>query len=1242
MSVHRSVFISVVMFVLTSMGTAETAFCATPDATTTMPGLALQGPTGVAAVTFANLSSSGNRYIADAKSNQVFVVNSAGSASVLAGDPAAVSLGDGGLATGALLNGPSGIAVDSKGNVYIADTLNHRIRMIVANKGGMLDGTNIIKTVAGNGTAGYSGDGAAATAASLKSPTGVAVDADGNIYIADNGNYRVRKVDTSGKISKLAGDGTATTLTAYSLTLTPAGDLYIADSGNNRILRIAAGKTALETVVGNGTAGYSGDGGLATLAHLNQPSGVATDGVDIYITDTLNNCVRKLSISTGVISTRAGSAPQAAINATFSSPLGIALDAAGNQYVADSGNNAIKQIYASVSAITTASPPGGNYTKDQSITLTANRAVKNISYTTDGTNPLTSGTNITYTGPFTLSANTTLKFASVDVLNNNEVTNTAQYAFYKTAPVTTAVLSGGSLVGGSIVTSQATVTVKLTASDPTATIYYTTNGTIPTTASTRYTLPISILATEKLTTTTLQFFAADLAGNKELVKTEKYSVVALVTSATPAGGTYFTPKTVTLTATSANAAIYYTTDGSTPTIYSQKYSSPLVVNKTTILKYFAVDTAGNVEAVKTQTYTINSLTTTATPAGGRFASNQAVTLEANETGAAIYYTIDGTTPKKTSKKFTAPILITDITTPRSTTTVLQYFAVDQSGVTEDIKTQIYVIDKVVPATIPNYDAPNGTLTLATNNTADRIRYRLYGSAQADYTSPLAIPGNTIVKFFATSAAGNAEQTQTFYCPSATPGPALYLETLPNGATTSNSTLYIGGNAAPFDAATLTIALNGGAAVPVTTSQTDGSFSYQLDISAAAEYTIVTTVTDSGNNVSDTRTIHKVAPAAPPVFTVSHPMDNSTVKSPSISVAGTVNATITKVQVDNTSITPQAQAVVMAGNGFTSNVALAPGLNIITINATDINGNTLPAESRNVTYDPAGPALYLTSPANDADTASNTVSLKGQLMNSSPPVTLNYLLSDGNNGLITLSPDGSFSQDVAFNLPLPASGTIQVTAADGAGRVATIGRKIAFNPALGATTLDLGATNVVEGYTVRLPLTLTGGYQPVAASIDIGYDPKQLTNPSASLAPAAAALAKVVNSSTPSPGVFRVLVKGNATTLPDGVIAYVTFGVLSTEAGGITLTNIGSAADADSHSLAVTGKNGVVNIMSSPGDRNGDGVVSISEVQAALNMLLLPATNTVDGAMDLDGDGTVSVNELQQVVNSFLGLQAKGP
>jgi uncharacterized protein (TIGR03437 family) len=307
----------------------------------------LFGPNSVA------VDSAGNLYIADLLNNRVRKVSN-GVITTVAGTGGFGSNGDNGPATSAELYYPASVATDSAGNLYIADSGNSRIRKV---------SNGVITTVAGTGTQGFSGDNGPATAAELARPADVVADFAGNLYIADQFNYRIRKV-TSGVIATVAGSGTkgfsgdgglATSAQAaepYGVASGPAGNLYFVDLFNNRIREVAGGVVA--TVAGTGASGFGGDGGPATSAELFMPGGVAADSAgNLYIADTENNRVRK--VAGGVISTVAGGGPPGstgdggpATSAELGAPTGVAADSAGNLYIAEPATNRIRKVSGGV------------------------------------------------------------------------------------------------------------------------------------------------------------------------------------------------------------------------------------------------------------------------------------------------------------------------------------------------------------------------------------------------------------------------------------------------------------------------------------------------------------------------------------------------------------------------------------------------------------------------------------------------------------------------------------------------------------------------------------------------------------------------------------------------------------------------------------------------------------------------------------------------------------------------------
>jgi len=247
--------------------------------------------------------ASGNLYFVDQNNNSVRKVNSSGIISTFAGNGHAGFSGDGGQATAAEFDLPTEVVFDASGNAYITDKTNERIRKV--------NTSGIISTFAGNGHAGYSGDGGQATAAEFNGPTDIYIDASGNAYVADPGNFRVRKINTSGIISTVIGDGhsgfsgdggqaTAAEIEANGVRVDASGNIYIGDFGNNRMRKVNT-SGVINTIAGNGTAGYSGDGGQATAAELNGPGMMTFDkSGNVYFTDHSNNVIRELYLTLNV------------------------------------------------------------------------------------------------------------------------------------------------------------------------------------------------------------------------------------------------------------------------------------------------------------------------------------------------------------------------------------------------------------------------------------------------------------------------------------------------------------------------------------------------------------------------------------------------------------------------------------------------------------------------------------------------------------------------------------------------------------------------------------------------------------------------------------------------------------------------------------------------------------------------------------------------------------------------------
>jgi serine/threonine-protein kinase len=297
-------------------------------------------PVGITADAF------GNVYVADYDNHKIRKITAAGVVTTLAGNGFAGNAD--GVGTAASFNYPSGVAVDASGNIYVADWLSHKIRKITP--------AGVVSTFAGDGL--QNSDDGPGTTASFDHPSAVAIDTSGNIYVADYENHKIRKITAAGMVSTLAGSGSlgsadgpgnvASFTFPSGVAVDASGNVYVADWYFNKIRKITPAGV-VSTFAGDGTAGATDGTGIA--ASFNRPEGVVADASgNIYVADRLNHKIRKIT-TTGLVSTLAGSGSTGATDGpgttvSFNAPFGVAVDASGNVYVADLGNNKIRKIIA--------------------------------------------------------------------------------------------------------------------------------------------------------------------------------------------------------------------------------------------------------------------------------------------------------------------------------------------------------------------------------------------------------------------------------------------------------------------------------------------------------------------------------------------------------------------------------------------------------------------------------------------------------------------------------------------------------------------------------------------------------------------------------------------------------------------------------------------------------------------------------------------------------------------------------
>ena len=363
---------------------------ATPYTFTTLAGTAFNGSyssadgTGSAASFSAihgvAVDSAGNVYVADSFSYTIRKITPGGVVTTLAGNPWQPAWADG-TGSAALFDFPYGVAVDSAGNVYVGDAQNEAIRKITP--GG------VVTTLAGGPGASGSADGTG-SAARFYYPYGVAVDSAGNVYVADTNDHTIRKVTSGGVVTTLAGtprtegsaDGTGSAARfnfPTGVAVDNAGNVYVADLGNSTIRKVTSGGV-VTTLAGSPGASGSADG-TGNAARFYSPAGVAVDGTgNVYVADTSNNTIRKVT-SDGVVTTLAGSslsighADGTGSAALFYNPGGVAVDSAGNVYVADTNNHTIRWGNIAPPTVTSATSASGVYGQDFSYTATSSGAL---------------------------------------------------------------------------------------------------------------------------------------------------------------------------------------------------------------------------------------------------------------------------------------------------------------------------------------------------------------------------------------------------------------------------------------------------------------------------------------------------------------------------------------------------------------------------------------------------------------------------------------------------------------------------------------------------------------------------------------------------------------------------------------------------------------------------------------------------------------------------------------------------
>jgi len=811
------------------------------------------------------VDGAGNIYIADAKALNTNgypdvveeVSQATGEIWVMAGGGANAPSTTSQAATSVAINGINSLATDSAGNLYISDFFNNLIEKVTP--------AGQLVVVAGGGSTPVSTTPQAATSAQLNGPTGMVFDASGNFYLSDQNISMIEKINTSGQIVSFAGGGsnapTSTPQAALTvglnnpagLAVDGAGDLYIADFSNDLIEQVnLAGE--LVVVAGGGTIVPTSTVQSSLTASLGNIEGVEVDGAgNIFIADGQNigngnNMVEKVTTVGAPLNfpyTNVGSTsvPQSlkltnignksltlsSVSATTDFPLQTSgtctVTAHSGQSLATSTNCSLNYAFDPTTggvldesatltdnnlntsgatqllsftgtglggtnvATPTFSPGAGSYGPAQTVTISSSTSGATIYYTTNGTTPTTGST--LYSSPITVSTSETVEALAVKTGYTNSAIGSAVYVINGT--VATPTFSPGA---GTYSSAQ-TVTISSATSD--TTIYYTTNGTTPTTSSTQYTAPITVSVSE-----TVEALAAKTGYTNSAIGSAAYVINGTVATPTfsPVAGSYGPAQTVTISSATSGATIYYTTNGTTPTTSSTLYSSAITVSASETVEALAVKTGYTNSAIGSAAYVINGTVATPTfsPVAGTYSSAQTVTISSATSGTTIYYTTNGTTPTTSSTLYSSPITV-------SSSETVEALAVKTGYSNSAIGSAAYVINGTVatPTFSPAAGSygPAQTVTISSTTSGTTIYYTTNGSTPTTgstlYSSPITVSITETVKALAVktgytnSAIGSAAYvingtvaTPTFSPVAGSYGPA---QTVTISSTTSGATIY---------------------------------------------------------------------------------------------------------------------------------------------------------------------------------------------------------------------------------------------------------------------------------------------------------------------------------------------------------------------------------------------------------------------------------------------------------------------
>jgi hypothetical protein len=771
--------------------------------------------------------AAGNLYLSDQNISMIEKINSSGQIVSFAGggSNAPSTTPQAALTVG--LNNPAGLAVDGAGDLYIADFSNNLVEQV--NLAGQL------VVVAGGGSIVPTATAQSSLTASLGNIEGVEVDGAGNIYIADNqnignGNNMVEKVSTVGYPLNFPYTNVGSTSVPQSLNLSNIGnqsltlstlsattDFPLQSSGSCTVTAHSGQSLATSTKCSVNYAFEPTTGGVLDESATLTDNSLNVSGATQLLSFT-GTGLGGTNVATPTFSPAAGSygpaqtvtissaTPGATIYYTtngttpttsspqYTAPITVSTSETVEALAVKTGytNSAIGSaayVINGAVATPTFSPGAGTYGPAQTVTISSATSGTTIYYTTNGTTPTTSSTQ--YTAPITVSTSETVEALAVKTGYTNSAIGSAAYVINGTVATPTF-----SPVAGSYGPAQ---TVTISSATSGATIYYTTNGTTPTTSSTQYTAPITVSTSE-----TVEALAVKTGYTNSAIGSAAYVINGTVATPTfsPVAGTYSSSQTVTISSATSGTTIYYTTNGTTPTTSSTQYTAPITVSTSETVKALAVKAGYTNSAIGSAAYVISSTVATPTfsPVAGSYGPAQTVTISSTTSGATIYYTTNGTTPTTSSTQYTAPITV-------SVSETVKALAVKSGYTNSAIGSAAYVINGTVAtptfSPVAGSYGPAQTVTISSTTSGTTIYYTTNGTtpttSSTQYTAPITVSVSETVKALAVktgytnSAIGSAAYVinGTVATPTFSPVAGTYIaaQTVTISSTTSGTTIY---------------------------------------------------------------------------------------------------------------------------------------------------------------------------------------------------------------------------------------------------------------------------------------------------------------------------------------------------------------------------------------------------------------------------------------------------------------------